>query len=152
MVGAWLPDTGSRSASDASRLPAGQGRARCVRGILRESGLLFGTPNMPTLGAEAKGPEEQLFLAVLRVFTRIALDVAAQADAAPGPRPEQVLLLFAALMMADELHELRSRPEPQAVLPIEVPAIPAQFAERLARIASRVENLADLLETEAANA
>ena len=96
-MGAWLPDTGSRAASDASRLPAGQGRARCVRGILRESGLLFGTPNMPTLGAEAKGPEEQFFLAVLRVFTRIALDVAAQADAAPGPRPEQVLLLFAAL-------------------------------------------------------
>ncbi|GLK42441.1 MULTISPECIES: cell division protein ZapA [Novosphingobium] len=79
------------------------------------------------------------------------IDSKATASGAVG-QTETRMLLFAALMMADELHELRSRPEPQAVLPIEVPAIPAQFAERLARIASRVENLADLLETEAANA
>ncbi|MFT3713996.1 MAG: LETM1 domain-containing protein [Archangium sp.] len=76
--------------------------------MLRESGLLFGTPNTPKLPGEGGSPEEQLFLAVLRVFTRIALDVAAHADAAPGPRPEQILLLFAAMSgrldAAEDIH------------------------------------------------
>ncbi len=83
----------------ASRaLPAGRGRARrYLRGMLRESGLLFGTPETDSTAQEGVGPEEQLFLAVLRVFTQLALDLATLADAAPGPRPEQVLLLFAAL-------------------------------------------------------
>lgn len=79
------------------------------------------------------------------------IDSKANASGAVG-QTETRMLLFAALMMADELHELRSRPEPQPQLPIEVPAIPAQFAERLVKIAARVENLAGLLETEAANA
>ena len=122
VVGAWVPDVTSRSALEALTLPAGQGRARrYVRGMLRESGLLFGTPNMPTLGPEAKGPEEQLFLAVLRVFTRIALDVAAHADAAPGPRPEQVLLLLAALSgeldAAEDIHRRIERASKQWPLP-----------------------------------
>lgn len=87
----------------------GRGRARrYVRGMLRESGLLFGTPNAPKVPGEGGSNEEQLFLAVLRVFTRIALDVAAHADAAPGPRPEQVLLLFAAMSgkldAAEDIH------------------------------------------------
>lgn len=64
---------------------------------------------------------------------------------------ETRMLLFAALMMADELHELRSRPVP--IVPAQAaPAIPAAFADRLGRIAARVENLADLLETEASSA
>ncbi|MEE4450869.1 cell division protein ZapA [Novosphingobium resinovorum] len=83
------------------------------------------------------------------------IDSKASASGAVG-QTETRMLLFAALMMADELHELRSRPEPQPQLPmevpVEVPAIPPQFAERLVRIAARVENLADLLETDAANA
>lgn len=79
------------------------------------------------------------------------IDSKATASGAVG-QTETRMLLFAALMMADELHELRSRPEPQPTLPIEVPAILAPFAERLVKIAGRVENLADLLETEAANA
>ena len=122
VVGAWTPDVTSRSALEALQVPAGQGRARrYLRGILRESGLLFGTPNAPTLGSEATSAEEQLFLAVLRVFTRIALDVAANADAAPGPRPEQVLLLFAALSQqlddADDIHRRIERASRQWPLP-----------------------------------
>jgi DnaJ-domain-containing protein 1 len=122
VVGAWSPDTTSRSALEAQRLPPGRGRARrYVRGMLRESGLLFGTPNLPTLGTEAAGPEEQLFLAVLRVFTRLALDVAACTDAAPGPRPEQVLLLFAALShqldAAEDIHRRIERATKQWPLP-----------------------------------
>jgi hypothetical protein len=109
VVGGWLPDTASRSAATAQELKPGRARARrYVRGMLRESGLLFGTPNTPRIPGEAGSAEEQLFLAVLRVFTRIALDVAAHADAAPGPRPEQVLLLFAAMSgrldTAEDIH------------------------------------------------
>ncbi len=122
VVGTWTPDVDSRSAVVARELPPGQARARrYVRGILRESGLLFGTPNTPTLGGDTTGPEEELFLAVLRVFTRIALDVAAFADAAPGPRPEQVLLLFAALSHrlddAEEIHRRIERATKQWPLP-----------------------------------
>lgn len=122
VVGAWSPDASSRSALEAQVLPPGAGRARrYVRGMLRESGLLFGTPNTPSLGLEGVGPEEQLFLAVLRVFTRLALDVAAQADAAPGPRPEQVLLLFAALSHrlddAEDIHRRIERANRQWPLP-----------------------------------
>lgn len=88
--------TASYAASRA--LPPGRGRARrYLRGMLRESGLLFGTPEVDGSAKESVGPEEQLFLAVLRVFTQLALDLATLADAAPGPRPEQVLLLFASL-------------------------------------------------------
>lgn len=79
------------------------------------------------------------------------IDSKATASGAVG-QTETRMLLFAALMMADELHDLRSRPEPAPSIPVEVPAIPPQFADRLVRIASRVENLADLLETEASNA
>lgn len=109
VIGAWTPDTSSRSARAAQSMPPGRGRARrYVRGMLRESGLLFGTPNAPKVPGEGGSNEEQLFLAVLRVFTRIALDVAAHADAAPGPRPEQVLLLFAAMIgkldAAEDIH------------------------------------------------
>jgi LETM1-like protein len=111
VVGAWTPDLTSRSAQQALKLPPGRGRARSyVRGMLRESGLLFGTPN--TLGMEGVGPEEQIFLAVLRVLVSIALDVAACADAAPGPRPEQVLLLLAALgHHVDEATDIHRRIE-----------------------------------------
>ena len=98
VVGAWMPDVTSQSALKALALPVGRARAqRYVRGMLRESGLLYGTPNTPALPRDDAGPEEQLFLAVLRVFARLALDVAAQVDAAPGPRPEQLLGLFAVL-------------------------------------------------------
>ncbi len=91
----------------SSQLPEhGSGRARArayLRRTLRESGLLYGTPAdgvAPADGAppQASGaPEEQLFLAVVRTLARMALDVAELTGAAPGPRREQLLLLFAVL-------------------------------------------------------
>ncbi|HEY1086657.1 MAG TPA: hypothetical protein VGE37_03145, partial [Archangium sp.] len=47
-VKSYAPDEASTSIRDARALPPGRGRARrYLRGILRESGLLFGTPNAP---------------------------------------------------------------------------------------------------------
>jgi len=56
-------------------------------------------------------------------------------------------LLFAALLLADELHEAR---EFRAAA--KAPAIPADFAQKLDAIADKMENLALLLETDATNA
>lgn len=73
---------------------------------------------------EHQGPEEVLFLAVLRTFCRMALDIAVLAEGAPGPRPEQLLLLLAALSDrlddAEDIHRRIERawkqwPLPQAV-------------------------------------
>lgn len=114
------PDVTSQSARDALSLPPGPGRARrYLRGILRESGLLYGTPSMPDPGAvtdatlaRPSGPEEQLFLAVLRTCCRIALDVAVHADAPPGPRAEQLLGIVAAWShRVDEAEEVHRRIE-----------------------------------------
>ncbi len=121
-VTTYRADTASQSLRDAMKLNGGPGRARrYLRGILRESGLLFGTPDELLPGQEGVGPEERLFLAVLRVFTRIALDVASLVDAAPGPRPEQVLLLFAALSHrlddAEDIHRRIERANKQWPLP-----------------------------------
>lgn len=58
---------------------------------------------------------------------------------------EARMLLFAALMLADEVHELRNRPAGGA-------ALPGDFAERLAQVAGRIENIANLLESEAISA
>ncbi|MCW1986314.1 UNVERIFIED_ORG: cell division protein ZapA [Sphingomonas sp. R1F5B] len=70
---------------------------------------------------------------------------------------EARMLLFAALMLADELHEVHSRPAP--VAPAEPPAPAAPPPELIARVtnlAERVENLAQKLalplEPDAANA
>jgi len=101
------PDQTSRSAIEASALVSRPARARrYLRGIFRESGLLYGTPSK---APEVTGaPEEALFLAVLRTLTRVALDVAVFADAPPAPRREQLLLLLAAtfgeLDDAEEVH------------------------------------------------
>ncbi len=121
-VTGYRADAESNSLREANTLPPGVGRARrYLRGILRESGLLFGTPNAPAVGEESSGPEEQLFLAVLRVFTRMALDFATLVEAAPGPRPEQVLLLFAALSdrldEAEDIHRRIERASKQWPLP-----------------------------------
>lgn len=88
--------------------------------MLRHSGLVYGTPKaqkkaQPTAPDEVdvpQGPEEVLFLAVLETFCQLALDLAAYADAAPGPRPEQLLLLFAALIhRLDDAEDLHRRIE-----------------------------------------
>lgn len=113
-VARWKPDGESRSMKEALRLPPGRGRARrYLRHILRETGLLFGTPEQGRQQAQTGvGPEERLFLAVLRVLVRLALDIAHLVEAAPGPRPEQVLLLFSALaQQLDEAQDIHRRIE-----------------------------------------
>ncbi len=112
-VAKYRADASSQSFRDASVLPPGVGRARrYLRGILRESGLLFGTPNAPAAGEQSLAAEEQLFLAVIRTFTRIALDVATLVEAGPAPRAEQLLLLFASLSdRVDDAQEIQKRIE-----------------------------------------
>ncbi|WP_232493208.1 cell division protein ZapA [Novosphingobium kaempferiae] len=63
---------------------------------------------------------------------------------------ESRMLLFASLMLADELHELRNRPTEPA--PAAEATIPPDLAQRLDAVAARVENLADLLESDAPSA
>jgi cell division protein ZapA len=55
---------------------------------------------------------------------------------------EARMLLFAALMLADELHETHSRPAPQ---PAPAASPPPELVARVARLAERVENLAHKL-------
>ena len=89
------PDQLSRSVIAAAPLPSSRARARrYLKGIFRESGLLYGTPSdsSPSAGA----PEEALFVAVLKTLSRVALDVAVLSEAPAAPRKEQVLLLLAA--------------------------------------------------------
>lgn len=49
---------------------------------------------------------------------------------------EARMLLFAALMLADELHDSHSRP------PVAAAAVPPELVARMASLAERVENLA----------
>ena len=115
-------DLRSPSFQRAMEVPPGRGRARrYVRDMLRESGLLYGTPQVAPATVEGQGPEEQLFLAVLRTFCRLALDVAVLVDAPPGPRAEQVMLLLAAVIGrlddAEEVHRRIERAMKQWPLP-----------------------------------
>jgi len=73
-------------------------RARAfLRWALRESGLLYGTPATSQDAAPSgRGREEVLFLAVMRTFARVALDITTLVGAPPGPRREQLFVLFAA--------------------------------------------------------
>lgn len=76
-------------------VPPGPARAY-LRRVLRESGLLYGTP--AARGAvPARSAEEVLFRAVLGTFARIGLDIAVRMGAPAGSRREQLLVLFAAL-------------------------------------------------------
>ncbi len=125
-VAAHRPDAVSESYRRACELKRGTGCARrYLRGILRETGLLYGTPASaaaaPTEGVDAQGAEERLFLAVLRTFCRIGLDIAVLADGAPGPRAEQLLLLLAAMYRqlddAEDIHRRIERAHRQWPLP-----------------------------------
>jgi hypothetical protein len=105
----------SSSRAQAATLPTGRARARrYLMGIVRESGLSYGTPAAEGAPGAAPGTsrEEVLFLAVLRTFCTVALDIAVLCDAAPGPRPEQLLLLLAALSgRLDEAEDIHLRIE-----------------------------------------
>lgn len=84
---------------------SGRARARAyLRKTLRASGLLYGTPmeGMPEAeapsggqGRQARAPEEQLFLAVVRTLARMVLDIALLTGAPVRTREDQLLFLFA---------------------------------------------------------
>ncbi|MBK7862245.1 MAG: hypothetical protein IPJ65_27285 [Archangiaceae bacterium] len=102
-VNAHVRDETSTAATKSAALPTPKARANAyLRLALRESGLLYGTPSK-TEGEATGAAEERLFLAVLQALSRIGLDLAYRLQAAPGPRVEQLLLLFAA--MAGELDD-----------------------------------------------
>ena len=81
---------------DARAPGSPRARARAhVREVLRDSGLLYGTPEK----VEAAGQlsrEEQLSLAVLRTLVRLALDLADISGLGPERRVERITILFAA--------------------------------------------------------
>ena len=64
---------------------------------------------------------------------------------------EARMLLFAALLLADELDEAKSGRSPASANPAPS-AMPSQLAQRLEAIAARLENLADSLESGQASA
>jgi hypothetical protein len=137
------PESVLKALTGADTLTSGNARARrYLRGILRESGLLFGTPSAELpVQRESKGPEEQLFLAVLKTFARIALDIATILEAAPGPRGEQLLLLFAALGhrldAAEDIHRRIERIAKQWPLPEKIwQAVESELEERATSLAA----------------
>ncbi len=89
----------------------GRARARLyLRRVLRESGLLYGTPTGANPAPSGTAPEERLFLAVMRTLVRMALDIAGFVEAPAGPRREQLLALFAALTdQGSEAEEILQR-------------------------------------------
>ena len=70
---------------------------------------------------------------------------AREAEAALGSLGEARQLLFASLLLADEIKDIRGGKEPE---PVPDPAV----AEALERLAGRMESLAERLEGRAANA
>ncbi len=62
------------------------------------------------------------------------------------------MLLYASLVLADELKELRIAAERQAAAPPPVPAVPSDLCERLNGIAVQIEKVAERLEAEARDA
>ena len=86
--------------NEAAAGPVPRARARAyLKQIVRETGLLFGTPAQPsTAQPNAKAAEDQLLLAVVGTYARIALDIANLMKAPEGPRLEQLLLLLAVLV------------------------------------------------------
>ncbi len=105
-----------------------RGRAtarRYLRRVLRESGLLYGTPASaapgPTATAEGsrRAPEETLFLAVVRTLGTAGCDIATLSGHPEGRDPRALLVLFAALTgkldEAESLHAalLAGKPPPK---------------------------------------
>lgn len=74
--------------------PAARTRAYLYR-ALRDSGLVYGTPELPEDARRDGALEKTLFLAVLRTLGQFALDAAVLFDAPPGPRALQLVHMFA---------------------------------------------------------
>lgn len=73
---------------------------RHVADLLRQSGLLYGTPTAYALEQderEASAPEERLFLAVLHSLVRVGLEIAELLGTPPGPRDTQLFVVLATL-------------------------------------------------------
>ncbi len=124
----WLPrlldDVVARQArAPALEAPTLSRPMACARAYLhralRDSGLVYGTPNLPEdIRPEAR-PAQTLFLAVLRTLARFALDAAVLFDVPAGPRAVQLARIFALwtgqLPLADALaeHLAKGTPVPQ---------------------------------------
>lgn len=103
----WLKKNG------AGKSPRARTR-HFLRQALRASGVLYGTP--AGAAQKGRGAEETLFLSLVRALCRLALDLAVVADAPPGPRAEQALLVFAALAgRLDDAEDIHRRIEKAAV-------------------------------------
>jgi LETM1-like protein len=74
--------------------PKARARAYLHR-ALRDSGLVYGTPELPEDARRDGAPEETLFLAVLRTLAQFALDTAVLFGAPAGPRALQLVHMFA---------------------------------------------------------
>jgi hypothetical protein len=103
------PQTGATSRAAQTR--------EFLRRNLRETGLVYGTPtDVASLPQTSTAPEELLFLAVLRTFARLALEVADRVGAREARREVQLLGLFAALtgQLEDATEILAKLTDPQA--------------------------------------
>lgn len=122
-------------------LPSPRSRARAyLRRVLRETGLLYGTPTSsaaaPDPSAAARAPEEVLFLAVMRTFARVALDVATITQAAKGPRADQLVLVFAALVgELDAVKELQGKSAKASVVRRAANRVESRLEERAMSLA-----------------
>jgi LETM1-like protein len=97
---ALLEDVVSRHARapqpEAPPLARPKARARAyLHRALRDSGLVYGTPELPEDTRRDGAPEQTLFLAVLRTLAQFALDTAVLFAAPPGPRALELLRMFA---------------------------------------------------------
>lgn len=85
----------------------------------------------------------------IEMLGRMVAERVAGGGGGPG-QSETRMLLFAALMLADELHELhRQMPPPQDEAPDAVAAPPAEVLARIEALAARVERLATHIEAAA---
>jgi hypothetical protein len=104
--------------------PAARARAYLHR-ALRDSGLIYGTPELPEDARPEGAPERTLFLAVLRTLAQLGLDTADLFQAPPGPRALQLARLFALwtgeLKLAEAMDSRLQRGQP----------IPHRFLRRL---------------------
>jgi cell division protein ZapA len=85
----------------------------------------------------------------LRAVAALVDGKAQDAAAALGSLSETRQLLFASLLLADELKERRSAPADGAAAPAEAspaPALDPGVVDALERLAARIESLADRLE------
>ena len=86
--------------------PVARARAFLHR-ALRESGLVYGTPEIPEGASTDEAPERALFLAIVRTLGRLGLEAAIILQVAAGPRALQLARIFAAwagaLDAADEV-------------------------------------------------